>query len=69
MAEGILYKRGGSGGIDISDTTATVDTVLEGIEFYDASGNKLTGIFNHIKTSSIAESIPTINSTASAALV
>jgi len=69
MAEGILYKRGGSGGIDISDTTATVDTVLEGIEFYDASGNKLTGTFNHIKPLAQTESIPTISSTATAVIV
>lgn len=69
MADGLLFKRGGSGGTDISDTTATPETVSEGVAFYDATGTKQTGTLNWRKSSATTESIPSITTTASAALV
>ena len=65
--DGVILRRGGpGGGVDVSDTTATVDTVLEGFDFYDSSGNKRTGVFD---PSSNAGNIPSLNIIGSAELV
>lgn len=43
MADGLLFKRGGSGGTDISDTTAVAADVADGKYFYTAAGIKTMG--------------------------
>jgi hypothetical protein len=66
--DGLLIKRGGSGGTDTSDATATADQVLEGVTAYIATG-KVTGTFNHIKSPVVTESMPIMGIAASATIV
>jgi len=43
MAEGFITRRGGAGGVDVSDATATEDKVLQGETFYAGDEDIKTG--------------------------
>lgn len=43
VMNGKIYSGSGGGGVDLSDTTATQATVLNGYKFHDKDGNLVTG--------------------------
>ena len=51
LPDGSFITVGGSGGTDVSDTTATAATVLSGYDFYNASGVKTTGSIQTVTAS------------------
>lgn len=51
LPDGTFITIGGSGGTDVSDTTATAATVLSGYDFYNSSGVKTSGSIQNVTAS------------------
>ena len=59
LPDGSFVNVGGSGGTDVSDTTATAATVLAGYDFYNSSGVKTSGSIQTV-TASLSANVTTV---------